>query len=650
MKVIRVTFLIILFCTLTSIKALTQQLAVNPYAQGLNLPIDIKHCGDERLFVVERSGAIRIVNADGTLRPKPFLDISSKISSVRSEEGFLGMTFSPDYKNDGKFFVDYTTTISGQLTSVIEQYQVDPADSNRALTAGLIILTQSQPYTNHNGGNLMFGKDGYLFVNIGDGGSGGDPQGNGQNLQTFLGKILRIDVTNSSPSKPYEIPVDNPFFNNVTQGIKKEIWGYGLRNPWRSSMDRVTGDLWIADVGQGEVEEIDVEKFGDAGGRNYGWNIMEGTSCYSPPTGCNRSGIILPVYEYSHAVGRSVTGGYVFRSVQSRELWGTYLFADYVAKWIDGIKLTNDYTSGNATRYITAAQATGNPVSFGEDMYGDQYILFNNDGTVYKLEDSSGLRYPKAYFTILNNADGSVKFNGLKGRYISYQWLLNGNLIDGATSPDLFPATDGIYRLIVTNTLGNSDTSDALTLGAVATNILSFTASKNASADVILRWNVSSENSLKGYDILRSVNDPNSFKKIGAVDSKSTNGTSTSEVDYSFIDTINFSFEKLYYRLQLVKQDGSFQYSNIISIKEGRQKNSFTVSPNPSGGQFILNLDEYSSPLLLAIYDIAGKKMLTQQLNKQITPITVNNIRGVYIMQVSDPDGKNPSRKKVVVL
>ena len=263
------------------------------------------------------------------MRPTPFLDITSKISSpTESEEGFLGIAFSPNYKADGKFYVDYTGLISGQLTTFVEEYIVSASDSNVANpSSALTLITQSQPFTNHKGGNLMFGKDGYLYINLGDGGSGGDPNGNGQNKTTFLGKILRIDVSNSSIVQPYVIPSSNPFYIDATPGIKKEIWTYGVRNPWRSSVDRLTGDLLIADVGQNKVEEIDFQNANDPGGRNYGWNIVEGDSCYLPSTGCDRTGITMPVYEYFHNdSSAAVTGGYVYRSAQSKSLCRQYIF------------------------------------------------------------------------------------------------------------------------------------------------------------------------------------------------------------------------------------------------------------------------------------------------------------------------------------
>ncbi len=245
-------------------QSFSQSLSITTYTSGLSSPIDVKNCGDNRLFVAERAGKVRVINSDGTLRPIPFLDITSKIASTAGEQGFLGFAFSPNYKTDGKFYVNYTGFVNTSVASVIEEYKVNPSDSNVAdLSSSFIILTQIQPPAdNHKGGNMMFGKDGYLYISLGDGGGAGDPFGNGQKLNTFLGKILRIDISNSSPTQPYTIPADNPFNGSTDTNIKQEIWAYGLRNAWRNSVDRVTGDVWIADVGQGSWEEIDFEQYG----------------------------------------------------------------------------------------------------------------------------------------------------------------------------------------------------------------------------------------------------------------------------------------------------------------------------------------------------------------------------------------------------
>ncbi|HEV8081797.1 MAG TPA: PQQ-dependent sugar dehydrogenase, partial [Chitinophagaceae bacterium] len=584
-----------------------------------------------------------------TLHPTPFLDISSKISSyTNSEEGFLGIVFSPNYKTDRKFYVDYTANISGQLTSVIEEYKADPSDSSKALITPLTILTQSQPYANHNGGNLMFGKDGYLYINVGDGGSGGDPQGNGQNKNTFLGKILRIDVSNSSMSRPYVIPSSNPFYNDPTPGIKKEIWAYGVRNPWRSSVDRLTGDLWIGDVGQGAVEEIDYQPVNTAGGRNYGWNIMEGTACYNSSTGCTQAGLTLPIYDYTHAVGKSITGGYIYRSAQSKSLFGTYIFADYVQKWIDGIRESNGTLSGSVTHYITNAQATGNPVSFGEDRYGDQYILFNSNGTVYKLEDTSYLRKPKAYFTIAPG-NGSFSFKGIEGRNLTYQWLKNDIIIPGATSPDYTTSASGTYTLAVTNILNISDTSAPFTFGTLPLSITSFNAQKITGHRIQLQWSIASEQNISGYSIMRKLNNEANFSSVGFVESKSLNGTSNDQQDYTFTDSAALNNSKIFYRLQIQNMDGSYTYSDIRSITFNGIKSSFSFYPNPAKGIVQINIEDFDKPLIMVMYDNMGKQIIEQYLNQQNTKIGLSGLHGIYIVQLSDKDGSNVTRNKLVV-
>ncbi|MGH2563171.1 MAG: PQQ-dependent sugar dehydrogenase, partial [Ginsengibacter sp.] len=602
-----------------------------------------------RLFIADRAGRIRIIDADGTLRPTPFLNITSKISSASGEEGFLGIAFSPTYKSDGKFYVDYTSNIAGKLTTVIEQYNVSAADSNVAdPNSALTLLTQVQPYTNHNGGNLMFGKDGYLYINLGDGGSGGDPYGNGQNKNVFLGKILRIDVSNSSASQPYVVPPTNPFYSDAT-GVKKEIWAYGVRNPWKSSVDRITGDLWIADVGQDAVEEIDYQPANAAGGRNYGWNITEGNSCYSPSTGCNKTGITLPIYDYPHPVGNSITGGYIYRSAQSKALFGTYIFGDYVAKWIDGIKQSGGVLDGTVTHFITATQSGGNPISFGEDIYGDQYVIFNSNGTIYQLQDTSYLRRPKAYFTPGDAGAGSFLLEGLQGKNLTYQWLKDNMAISGATSPDYTTSALGSYTLEVTNTLGFKDTSDVFILGS-SVNLTSFTAQKIPGGLVRLDWQTTAELNITGFTVQRRKDNETSFSDIGFVDSKSINGFSNSELDYTFTDSSASGFTKLFYRIKIAYADGSFNYSDVRFITSDATKNGYLIFPNPATGHIQIYLNQFTQPVTMILYDNAGRKIEEQVINQQNVIVELPASRGIYIVQISNTNGDNKVRKKIIAL
>jgi hypothetical protein len=323
-----------------------------------------------RLFVVEQGGQIRVLRHDSLLAV-PFLDVSGHIVAG-GEQGLLSLAFHPAYASNGRFFVYYTDP-SGNTRVVRYQVSADPnvADS----TSGDTILAAVQPFSNHNGGLLVFGPDGKLYVGLGDGGSSGDPQGNGQNRATVLGKILRLDVDLPAPF----IPADNPFVG--VAGARGEIWLYGLRNPWRFSFDRATGDLYVGDVGQNTWEEVDVLTAGSAGGGNYGWNVMEGNHCYGASS-CDRTGLVLPVLEYGHSDGCSVTGGYVYRGSRVSSLQGVYLYGDYCGGWVRSFR----YVNGQATesREWPSLAVSGGLSSFGEDPNGDVYLT-SLSGSLYRI-------------------------------------------------------------------------------------------------------------------------------------------------------------------------------------------------------------------------------------------------------------------------
>lgn len=346
---------------------------------GLSDPVDLQSpAGDTaRVFIVEKTGTIRIAKS-GTLLPRPFLDVSSLVSSD-GEQGLLGLAFHPQYATNGRFFVHYTD-LAGDTRLVSYNVSSDPDSADPAQTP---ILSVDQPYSNHNGGQIAFGPDGYLYMALGDGGSGGDPHGNGQSLMTLLGKILRLDVDGGSP---YVVPPTNPFVGRAD--ARGEIWSYGLRNPWRFAFDRTTGAMWIGDVGQDDWEEIDVEPAG-TGGRNYGWNRMEGAHCYPPGTACDTTGLVRPLLEYEHGSGCSVTGGVVYRGSELPELAGTYFYGDYCTGLLRSARLG---LSGTVeTRDWTGAlrRANGEPMrqltAFGLDGKGELYIVLLY-GEVYRLQ------------------------------------------------------------------------------------------------------------------------------------------------------------------------------------------------------------------------------------------------------------------------
>ncbi len=346
------------------------QLALEQVVTGLTNPVDLQEApdGSGRLFVVEQQGTIRVIQ-DELLVSTPFLDITDRVS-FSGEMGLLGLAFHPDFAQNRRFFVNYTST-AGTLHSVIAEYLAAAADPNLADPGESVVLTVDQPFANHNGGQLAFGPDGYLYIALGDGGGAGDPSGNGQNLSTLLGKLLRIDVDSASP---YAVPADNPFVGQAGAG---EIWAYGLRNPWRFSFDRLTGQLFLGDVGQGDFEEVDVI----TPGGNFGWNIMEGNHCYPPPSDtCDMTGLTLPIAEYSHDEGRSITGGFVYRGPLIAQLRGTYVFGDFVGGNIWGL---DEESPGVWTRSLLLATSLSIN-SFGQDGAGELYVLDYN-GAVFRL-------------------------------------------------------------------------------------------------------------------------------------------------------------------------------------------------------------------------------------------------------------------------
>jgi hypothetical protein len=349
-------------------------LTLEPAASGFERPVGIAHAGDSRLFIVEQTGRIRVVDA-GVVLPQPLLDIRTKITS-NGERGLLGLAFHPRHQENGLFFINYTD-LNGD--TVIARYSVLQTDRNRAdPTSDRVLLTIAKPYQNHNGGQLQFGRDGYLYIGTGDGGSGGDPGNRAQNLGDLLGKMLRIDVD----VEPYAIPPSNPFVSGA--GARPEIWASGLRNPWRFSFDRASGDLWIADVGQGQWEEISFQPATSIGGENYGWKRMEGTHCFEPQTGCDTRGLTLPLIEYAHSGGRcSVTGGYVYRGSRSPLLGGAYLYADFCSGEIFGA--VRDWRGELGTILLLDAPFTVS--TFGEDANGEIYVANYTGGAIYRLSD-----------------------------------------------------------------------------------------------------------------------------------------------------------------------------------------------------------------------------------------------------------------------
>ena len=346
-------------------------LGVQEVAAGLSDPLYLTSpATDSRLFVVEQRGRIRILK-NGQLLATPFLDITSRVSSG-GERGLLSVAFHPSYATNGFFYVNFTD-LAGNTR--VERFSVSSNADIANAGSSKLILTVAQPFANHNGGLNLFGPDGMLYIGLGDGGSAGDPQGNGQSLATLLGKILRIDVDRGDP---YAIPPNNPFVGR--SDARGEIWAYGLRNPWRFAFDRIGGLLYVADVGQNRFEEVDVVP-STTGGINYGWNIMEGASCFVT-TPCNQTSLELPALVYDHSNGAcSITGGYAYRGNVITDLIGTYLYSDYCAGFLKSFR----YQSGIATEQRTHDVGNiGSITSFGQDAAGELYLTSSN-GSVYRI-------------------------------------------------------------------------------------------------------------------------------------------------------------------------------------------------------------------------------------------------------------------------
>ena len=346
-----------------------------PVVTGLANPVDITHAGDgsDRLFITLQAG--RIVIYDGVqILATPFLDISGLVSSG-GERGLLGLAFHPNYASNGFFYVNYTDAAGD---NVIARYSVSGDPDLADPTSAFVLLTILQPFSNHNSGQLQFGPDGYLYIGVGDGGSGGDPQNKAQDLGSLLGKILRIDVDGGVP---YAIPADNPYVGIA--GALDEIWVSGLRNPWRFSFDRLTDDLFVGDVGQSSWEEVDFQPAGSAGGENYGWRLMEGKSCFNPSTNCNNGTLTLPILVYDHNVGCSVTGGYRYRGSNNPDLDGYYVYGDYCTGRIWGAK--EDGMGGWTTTELTDTNFLIS--TFGEDESGELYFAHfsSTDGAIYQI-------------------------------------------------------------------------------------------------------------------------------------------------------------------------------------------------------------------------------------------------------------------------
>ena len=448
---------IILFINLVFISlSFGQTIALQSFATGFSSPVEIVHPpNDVRFFVLQRFGLIRILNQNGTINTTPFLNVSTLIStSPGNERGLLGLAFHPNYATNGIFFINYTNTAGD---TVIAKYTVS-ANPNIANTTATILMTIDQPYSNHNGGCIRFGPDGYLYIGMGDGGSGGDPNGYAQNLtvdnanptRVFLGKMLRIDVDTTDGLLNYGIPATNPYA--TTSGIK-EIWAFGLRNPWKFSFNRLNGDLWIGDVGQLNIEEVNKVTAPLPTGLNFGWRCYEGNSAYNTSGCAAMSTMVFPVTQYDHSTGCSITGGYFYTGSMYPNFANKYFYTDYC---------DNKIRTLNASNVVTTTDSfTGDFTAFGEDINGELYVAGISNGIVYKIIDSSlGLNdFTKNGLSIYPNPAKTEIF--IKN---SYETALSKVKIFDLTG-----------KLVLTKAVENNETSPSVTIAALSSGLYMIT-------------------------------------------------------------------------------------------------------------------------------------------------------------------------------
>ena len=445
---------LVLIISFFTFSANAQTVALQSFATGFTSPVEITHpVGDSRFFVVQQGGIIKVVSSTGTVNATPFLTLTTATILTGSERGLLGLTFHPNYATNGYFYVNYTR--AGDGATVIARYSVS-ADPNVAnASSGTILLTIAQPFSNHNGGSIKFGPDGYLYIGMGDGGSGGDPDNRAQNINDNLGKILRIDVDSASP---YGIPPTNPY---VGIAGNDEIWAIGVRNPWKFTFNRLNGDMWVADVGQSGAEEIDKIVSPLPTGLNFGWRCYEGNVTYDSSSGvCPAyTSTVPPVTQYGHGSSRcSITGGFFYTGSTYPNFANKYFFADYCTAEIG-------YLTGSSSTITWALDSAGVITTFGEDINGELYVAVS--GTIYRIIDSSlainnfnknGLSfYPnpaKTEIFIKNSSDVSlskVKIFDLTGKLVLTKTVDNND----TPSVNITTLSSGMYLISVEDLTGN---------------------------------------------------------------------------------------------------------------------------------------------------------------------------------------------------
>lgn len=584
------------------------------YATGFSVPVDIKSAGDDRLFVVEQSGKIKIIK-NGVVNTQPFINLATKIGySPGSERGLLGMAFPPDFAISKKFYVNYTNQ-SGDTR--VARYKVSTTNPDSAvLSSEQIIISINQDYANHNGGNLAFGPDGYLYIGMGDGGSLGDPLNRAQNMLSHLGKMLRIDVSGNTAG--YSVPMDNPF---VTQSsVLPEIWASGMRNPWKYSFDKLTGDLWIGDVGQNAWEEIDMEPANSPGGFNYGWRCYEGNHNYNT-NGCqSMSNYDGPIYEYQQAGnGCSVTGGFVYRGTKFGKMFGKYFFGDYCFGKMWYLEKVNNAWVRTDIGVIPAV------TTFGEDNHGELYAANYNNGSVYHIVDTSQCQ-PTAFITsdsAVNSCTNFYTLNAYQGNGLSYQWYYNGAPLGIAGTVHYATQSGSYYVQVTDSALGCSANSASVYVNLGTGAPVSFgiidTIYCDTSGAVALQA-IPSGGVFSGPGVNGNTFYPNLAQA----------GSNT--ITYTYYDSVNnchnnASINFLVYGCTAIPH---------IS-QQGAMASLYTIE---AGLYQLLFANNAQAQVTLHVYDVSGKQIYEKKY--QTTSKVLIDIKeqphGIYILKISDKE------------
>lgn len=593
----------------------TLQQVANITTSPSNKVTSIANCGDGRLFFTEAPGRIKFFDpyaTGGVTTATTFMNIVSRVKSTGNEQGLLGLAFAPDYATSGRFYVNYTNT-TGVGNTTISRFTVssDPNAGNAASEE--ILLTITQPYTNHNGGNILFGPDGYLYIGMGDGGSGGDPQGNGQNGATLLGKMLRIDVSGATG---YSIPSSNPFLT-AGDNILDEIWATGVRNPWKYSFDKLDGSMWIADVGQDIYEEVNYVQGPDTGGQNYGWKCREGLHAYSSCTAPNRTD---PVFEYAHSSsnGCSITGGYVNRGNLYASLYGRYFVTDYCSGRIWSL-IPNG--SGLATSTDHGAYVTFKYTTFGEDAYGEVYLA-EQTGKISRLTSTTGspmaLIAADGDLTICPGDSRTLRtgFNPL----LSYQWYLNDVAISGANSSTYAASEAGNYKVEVTRTGAPVSVSEVITLNQFTTTEVSIGGIDD------------------NYCISSTPVTPTLIPFGGEV-------SGPGWFEYTFVPAIAGIGQHQITYTYTDANDCSNSASVAVNVEEclsieDANKLGIEILPNPFHGSFSVRFAENENSIqTLEVYSINGQKLKSLSIenvisNQQIEIDLSNQAAGIYFLHL----------------